>query len=194
MLMTTTSVVEGQPVTRYLGIVTGEAIIGANVFRDMFAVVRDVVGGRSATYERGLSEAREIAMREMQSRRRSSARTGVIAIDLDYEVLGQKQRHADGLRQRHRRRLLTRHLPARRARAGRVPLFRPRGHGHRYSFDHQPCHGHLPSALYLSIHPCHLPFPIYPCPLPFTSAVLTPPPPARPGCRRLRPTRPRTVP
>ena len=68
MLMSTTSVLEGRPVSRYLGVVTGEAIIGANVFRDMFAVVRDVVGGRSGTYEKGLSEARDIAMEEMQQR------------------------------------------------------------------------------------------------------------------------------
>jgi uncharacterized protein YbjQ (UPF0145 family) len=89
MLMTTTSVVEGQPVTRYLGIVTGEAIIGANVFRDMFAAVRDVVGGRSATYERGLTEAREIALAEMQKKAQELGATGVIGVDLDYEVLGQ---------------------------------------------------------------------------------------------------------
>jgi uncharacterized protein YbjQ (UPF0145 family) len=89
MLMTTTSVVEGQPVTKYLGIVTGEAIIGANVFRDMFAAVRDVVGGRSATYERGLSEAREVAMAEMQKKAQDLGATGVIGVDLDYEVLGQ---------------------------------------------------------------------------------------------------------
>ena len=89
MLMTTTSVVEGQPVTKYLGIVTGEAIIGANVFRDMFAAVRDVVGGRSATYERGLSEAREVAMAEMEKKAQELGATGVIGVDLDYEVLGQ---------------------------------------------------------------------------------------------------------
>jgi uncharacterized protein YbjQ (UPF0145 family) len=89
MLMTTTSVVEGQPATRYLGVVTGEAIIGANVFRDMFAAVRDVVGGRSATYERGLAEAREIALNEMQKKAQGLGATAVIGIDLDYEVLGQ---------------------------------------------------------------------------------------------------------
>jgi uncharacterized protein YbjQ (UPF0145 family) len=89
MLMTTTSVVEGKPATRYLGVVTGEAIIGANVFRDMFAAVRDVVGGRSATYERGLAEAREIAMSEMQKKAQDLGATAVIGIDLDYEVLGQ---------------------------------------------------------------------------------------------------------
>ena len=89
MLMSTTSVVDGKPVSRYLGVVTGEAIIGANVFRDMFAVVRDVVGGRSATYERGLAEAREIAMSEMEKRAQDLGANAVIGIDLDYEVLGQ---------------------------------------------------------------------------------------------------------
>jgi uncharacterized protein YbjQ (UPF0145 family) len=89
MLMTTTSVVEGQPVSKYLGVVTGEAIIGANVFRDMFAVVRDVVGGRSATYERGLAEARELAMSEMRARAQELGASAVVGIDLDYEVLGQ---------------------------------------------------------------------------------------------------------
>jgi uncharacterized protein YbjQ (UPF0145 family) len=89
MLMTTTSIVEGQPVTRYLGVVAGEAIIGANVFRDIFAAVRDVVGGRSATYERALAEAREIAMSEMQTKAQTLGATAVVGIDLDYEVLGQ---------------------------------------------------------------------------------------------------------
>jgi uncharacterized protein YbjQ (UPF0145 family) len=89
MLMTTTSVLEGRPVSRYLGVVTGEAIIGANVFRDLFAAVRDVVGGRSATYERALGEARETAMAQMQERAQALGANGVIGIDLDYEVLGQ---------------------------------------------------------------------------------------------------------
>lgn len=89
MLMTTTSVIEGKPVSRYLGVVTGEAIIGANVFRDLFASVRDIVGGRSATYERGLSEAREVAMKEMEERANALGANGIIGIDLDYEVLGQ---------------------------------------------------------------------------------------------------------
>ena len=89
MLMSTTSVVEARPVSRYLGVVTGEAIIGANVFRDLFATVRDIVGGRSATYERGLAEAREVAMREMEQRATELGANAVIAIDIDYEVLGQ---------------------------------------------------------------------------------------------------------
>ena len=89
MLLSTTSVVDGRPVSRYLGVVTGEAIIGANIFRDMFAAVRDVVGGRSATYEKALNEAREVAMGEMQKRAESLGANGVIGIDVDYEVLGQ---------------------------------------------------------------------------------------------------------
>lgn len=89
MLMTTTPLVEGKPVTQYLGLVTGEAIIGANIFRDMFAAVRDVVGGRSATYERGLAEARQTAISEMQARAQELGANAVIGIDLDYEVLGQ---------------------------------------------------------------------------------------------------------
>jgi uncharacterized protein YbjQ (UPF0145 family) len=89
MLLTTTSRVEGRPVSRYLGVVTGEAIIGANIFRDLFAGVRDIVGGRSATYERGLAEAREVAMKEMEQRATELGANAVIAIDIDYEVLGQ---------------------------------------------------------------------------------------------------------
>ena len=89
MLMTTTTVLEGKPVSRYLGVVTGEAIIGANVFRDLFATVRDIVGGRSATYERCLAEARQVAMKEMEQRAAELGANAVIAIDLDYEVLGQ---------------------------------------------------------------------------------------------------------
>jgi uncharacterized protein YbjQ (UPF0145 family) len=89
MLLSTTSILEGKPVSRYLGVVTGEAIIGANIFRDMFASVRDIVGGRSATYEKGLAEAREVAMREMQQRATELGANAVIGIDVDYEVLGQ---------------------------------------------------------------------------------------------------------
>jgi uncharacterized protein YbjQ (UPF0145 family) len=89
MLMSTTSTLDGKPVSRYLGVVTGEAIIGANVFRDMFATVRDIVGGRSATYERALAEARDVALSEMQKRAETMGANAIIGIDLDYEVLGQ---------------------------------------------------------------------------------------------------------
>ena len=89
MLISTTSILDGKPVSRYLGVVTGEAIIGANVFRDMFAMVRDIVGGRSATYEKGLAEARQVALAEMQQRATELGANAVIGVDLDYEVLGQ---------------------------------------------------------------------------------------------------------
>ena len=88
MLMSTTTAVEGRPVSRYIGIVTGEAIIGANVFRDLFATVRDIVGGRSATYEKALAEAREVALSEMQKRAEALGANAIIGVDLDYEVLG----------------------------------------------------------------------------------------------------------
>ena len=89
MIISTTAVLDGRPVSRYLGIVTGEAIIGANIFRDMFAAVRDIVGGRSATYERALAEARETAIAEMTQRAQEMGANAVIGVDLDYEVLGQ---------------------------------------------------------------------------------------------------------
>jgi uncharacterized protein YbjQ (UPF0145 family) len=89
MLMSTTTVIDGRPVSRYLGVVTGEAIIGANIFRDMFAAVRDIVGGRSATYEKALNEARQVAMSEMEKRAQEMGANAVIGIDVDYEVLGQ---------------------------------------------------------------------------------------------------------
>jgi len=89
MLMTTTSIIEGRPVSRYLGVVTGEAIIGANILRDVFASVRDIVGGRSGTYEKALAEAREAAMAEMRTTAQELGATAVIAVDIDYEVLGQ---------------------------------------------------------------------------------------------------------
>lgn len=89
MIISTTAVLDGRPVSRYLGIVTGEAIIGANIFRDMFAAVRDIVGGRSATYEKALAEARETAIAEMKQRAQEMGANAVIGVDLDYEVLGQ---------------------------------------------------------------------------------------------------------
>jgi uncharacterized protein YbjQ (UPF0145 family) len=89
MLMSTTTALDEKPISRYIGIVTGEAIIGANVFRDMFAAVRDIVGGRSATYERALAEAREVALGEMQKRAEELGANAVVGVDLDYEVLGQ---------------------------------------------------------------------------------------------------------
>jgi len=89
MLLTTTPSVEGKTITRYCGVVAGEAILGANLFKDLFAGIRDLVGGRSATYERELQKAREIALQELQDRARELGANAVVGIDLDYEVIGQ---------------------------------------------------------------------------------------------------------
>ncbi|EGJ11853.1 MULTISPECIES: heavy metal-binding domain-containing protein [Rubrivivax] len=89
MIVTTTPSVEGRKISRYCGIVTGEAILGANVFKDLFAGIRDIVGGRSATYERELQRARDIALAELEERARAAGANAVVGIDLDYEVLGQ---------------------------------------------------------------------------------------------------------
>jgi uncharacterized protein YbjQ (UPF0145 family) len=88
MLVTTTPNIEGRRITKYCGIVAGEAILGANVFKDVFAGIRDIVGGRSATYERELQRARDIAIEELQQRAADLGANAVIAVDLDYEVLG----------------------------------------------------------------------------------------------------------
>ena len=89
MQLTTTPSIEGKRVTRYCGIVAGEAILGANLFKDLFAGIRDLVGGRSATYERELQRARDIALQELEERARGLGANAVVGIDLDYEVLGQ---------------------------------------------------------------------------------------------------------
>lgn len=88
MLLTTTPTIEGKKIVRYCGVITGEAILGANVFKDLFAGIRDIVGGRSATYERELQRARDIAMRELEERANQAGANAVVGIDLDYEVLG----------------------------------------------------------------------------------------------------------
>jgi uncharacterized protein YbjQ (UPF0145 family) len=89
MVVTTTPSVEGKRITRYCGVVAGEAILGANLFKDLFAGIRDLVGGRSATYERELQRARDIAMQELQQRAQELGANAVVGVDLDYEVLGQ---------------------------------------------------------------------------------------------------------
>lgn len=89
MIVSTTNQIDGRPVTDYKGIVTGEAIIGANLFKDLFAAVRDVVGGRAGAYEKTLRDAREEALREMINEARARGADAVIGVDLDYEVLGQ---------------------------------------------------------------------------------------------------------
>ncbi|QDF95728.1 hypothetical protein CJ010_03750 [Azoarcus sp. DD4] len=88
MLMTTTPTLEGKPVQRYLGVVTGEAIIGANIFKDLFASIRNIVGGRAGAYERSLADAREVAMEEMAEQAAKLGANAVVGIDIDYEVLG----------------------------------------------------------------------------------------------------------
>src|SRR4026209_2398551 len=88
MLVTTTPSVEGKRITKYLGLVTGEAILGANVFKDVFAGIRDIVGGRSAPYEKELRRAQEIAITERESRAQQLGGNAVVGVDLDYEVLG----------------------------------------------------------------------------------------------------------
>ena len=88
MILTTTPSVEGKIIREYRGIVTGEAIVGANIFRDVFARVRDIVGGRSAAYEKELRRSRETALAEMSEEARAKGADAVVGIDLDYEVVG----------------------------------------------------------------------------------------------------------
>ena len=88
MLMTTTPSVEGKQIVRYLGVVTGETIIGANVFRDFLAGVRDFFGGRSASYEAVLREAKDTALEEMARQAEALGANAVVGIDLDYETVG----------------------------------------------------------------------------------------------------------
>jgi uncharacterized protein YbjQ (UPF0145 family) len=90
MLITTTPNIEGRRITKYCGVVSGEAILGANVFRDMFAGIRDLVGGRSAGYERVLQGARDMAMEELQEQAKKLGGNAVVGVDLDYEVLGKE--------------------------------------------------------------------------------------------------------
>ncbi|TLS50157.1 YbjQ family protein [Paenibacillus antri] len=87
MIITTTNTIEGKRITDYLGIVNGEAIMGANIVRDLFASITDIVGGRSGAYEQKLKEAREIAIQEMQQYARSVGANAVVGIDIDYEVV-----------------------------------------------------------------------------------------------------------
>jgi uncharacterized protein YbjQ (UPF0145 family) len=87
MIMTTTSTLQDIRIERYLGVVQGEAILGANVFKDFFAGIRDIVGGRSAAYEQELRHAREIALNEMQQSAQAMGANGIIGIDIDYESI-----------------------------------------------------------------------------------------------------------
>ena len=87
MLIVTTHQIEGQTIQRYFGIVTGEAILGANIFKDFFAGIRDIVGGRSAAYEEELRKAKNIALDEMAAQARELGANAVIGVDLDYETI-----------------------------------------------------------------------------------------------------------
>ena len=88
MIMTTTNNLEGKVINQYLGIITGEAILGANIFKDFFAGIRDIVGGRSASYEKELKEARRIAFSELEEKAFQLGANAIIGIDVDYETLG----------------------------------------------------------------------------------------------------------
>ena len=89
MLMTTSPSIEGRPIRQYLGVVTSETIIGANFFRDFLASIRDVIGGRSGSYETVLREAKTTALRELEDEARRLGANAVVGIDLDYETVGQ---------------------------------------------------------------------------------------------------------
>ena len=90
MELTTTPSMEGRKISRYCGVVAGEAVLGANILKDMFASVRDIVGGRSGAYEKELRKARQIALEELAEQARELGANAVVGIDLDYEVLGEK--------------------------------------------------------------------------------------------------------
>jgi uncharacterized protein YbjQ (UPF0145 family) len=88
MLLSTTPTIEGKPIQQYVGIVTAETIIGANIFKDLFAGIRDIVGGRSGTYERVIEEARQSALTELQQKAQNMGANAVVGIDLDFETVG----------------------------------------------------------------------------------------------------------
>lgn len=89
MIVTTTPSVEGYQIAEYCGIVTGEAIMGANIVRDFMAGITDIIGGRSGAYEQKLADARDTALAEMEARARDRGANAVVGVDLDYEVIGQ---------------------------------------------------------------------------------------------------------
>ena len=88
MIVLTTPTIEGKKIVKYIGLVTGEAILGANIFKDIFASIRDIVGGRSAAYEEELRKAKDIAVSEMKQQAKDLGGNAVIAVDLDYETIG----------------------------------------------------------------------------------------------------------
>lgn len=90
MQLTTTPSIDGKRIRRYCGVVAGEAVLGANIFKDLFAGIRDLVGGRSGTYEKELQRARDIALEELRQRAHDLGANAVVGIDIDYEVLGKE--------------------------------------------------------------------------------------------------------
>lgn len=88
MLITTTNNIEGQPIQQYIGIISSETIIGANIFKDIFAGLRDIVGGRSGTYERVIEQAKQTAMAELQQKAQALGANAVVGVDLDFETVG----------------------------------------------------------------------------------------------------------
>lgn len=88
MILSTTPTIEGRTIREYKGVVTGETIIGANFVKDLFAGIRDIVGGRSASYEKVLREAKDTSMNEMMERAREMGANAVVGIDIDYETIG----------------------------------------------------------------------------------------------------------
>jgi uncharacterized protein YbjQ (UPF0145 family) len=90
MQLTTTPGIEGRRIKKYCGVIAGEAILGANLFKDLFAGIRDLVGGRSATYEKELQRARDIAFEELRQRAEDVGANAVVGIDIDYEVMGKE--------------------------------------------------------------------------------------------------------
>ena len=88
MILTTTNNIEGKKTVKYLGLVSGDAILGANIFRDFFASIRDIVGGRSAAYEKELRKAKNIALEEMQEQAQNLGANAIVGIDIDYETIG----------------------------------------------------------------------------------------------------------
>ena len=89
MIVSTTPTLEGRTITEYRGLVTGEAILGANIFKDLFAGIRDIVGGRSGAYEQELARARQIAIEEMSAAGQALGADAIVGVDLDYETVGQ---------------------------------------------------------------------------------------------------------
>lgn len=90
MIITTTGSIDGSDIREYKGVIAGEAVVGANIFRDMFASIRDVVGGRSGSYEKVLRKAREAAFEDMAEQAEDMGANAIVGVDIDYEILGQE--------------------------------------------------------------------------------------------------------